>query len=388
MTERTMTLPRILSLFALFSLLLACSEPEQTAPLLTVVVSEAELVAHKPGASFVGRLEATDDVEIKARVSGYLKKRAFQEGDRVKAGDLLYEIDPQQFEADLARAKANLAKADAGLKVAERNFTRGRELLPKGAISESEMDQLTARKLEAEAEMQAAEAQVKSAEVDLSYTRIFAPIDGQIGRSAFSVGDLVGPESGSLTTLVSKDPIKATFQVSEAAFIAAEERRRDRHGEVSDVLVRIELTNRKEYPLPGYIDYVANRIDEATGTIEARASIPNPDNLLYPGQYVKVMVQLPNAIDVVMIPQAAVQADQQGSYVMVVGLDNIVQRRNVVLGERVDSRVIATQGVDAGDLLVVRGLQKIRPGQQVETRMLDAEMAAETAIRDTFSING
>lgn len=368
--KQVMQLNKGIFTVVVLSLLTACSEPPPPKPMVEVVVDKAITQPHKPGATFVGRLEATDDVQIKARVSGYILQRAFQEGETVNEGDLLYLLDPEQYKADLAQAKANLAKAQANVKVAERNYSRGQELLPKGAISESEMDDLTASKLEADAELEAAKAQVTAAEVNLSYTTIKAPFTGQIGRSEYSVGDLVGPDSGTLTTLVNKDPIKATFQVSEAAFIAAEERREERRGRISDIDVHIQLTNGRRYPPAGRIDYIANRIEQATGTIEARASIPNPDGVLYPGQYVTVLLELPDTIDAVMIPQAAVQVDQQGSFVMKVLPDQTVQRSNVVLGDRVDSKVVVRQGVTEGEMLVVRGLQRIRAGQQVQIKTM------------------
>ena len=367
--------------------LVACSEKAPTPTLVEVVVDTVRVHPFKPNSSFVGRLKAQDDVNIQAQVSGYLQSRYFTEGEMVEKGDLLYVIDPAQYEARLASARATLAKANAVKEVADRNYNRGSELAPKGAISISELDTLLAKKLEADADLQAARAGLKSAEVDLSYTTIHAPITGRIGSSEFSSGDLISPESGALTSLVSIDPIMAKFQISEAVYLISEHRRQLRikeaggaelnDGKLPNLTVRLEMADREIYPLAGELDYISNRIDEATGTIEARAVFSNPEGLLRPGQYVNVTLELPTFIDTLMLPQAAVQADQQGSFVLVIGPDNKVLRRNVVLEDRVNDLVVVKQGVNEGDQLVVKGLQKIRPGQQVAVRSVGVQ--AETA---------
>lgn len=355
-----------------------CEQTLPPPPPVEVVVEAARLIDHHPRAAFVGRLQAEDDVNIQAQVSGYLLKRHFHEGETVEAGELLYEIDPAGFEAELAKAKAELASAKAAAAAAERNYSRGKQLLPKGAISEYEFDKLEAARLDSQAAVEAAQARVKAAEVDLSYTQIHAPISGRIGRSEFSAGDLVGPTSGTLTTLASIDPMQALFQVSESVYLASETRRRQYvaeqrgSGDLADIKVRIQLSDRSLYPHGGAIDYIANRVNQETGTIEARAAIPNPDGLLRPGQYVKVMLELPVTLPVVVVSQAAIQADQQGSFAMVVRSDNSIERRNVVLGERIAETVIVNQGLEQGDRVVVRGLQKIRPDQTVTVKQMPA----------------
>ena len=357
-------------------LIAACAEEPPPPPMVEVVVDTVVLDPYQPKASFVGRLHARDDVSIQAKVSGYLLSHNFREGQVVNAGDLLYEIDPAEFEAQMARARAGLAKAKASLAVAESNFQRGKGLLPDGNISASEMDQLTANKLEAAAGVQSALAEVKTAEVNLGYTRILAPITGRIGRNKFSTGDLVGPTSGTLNTLVSVDPIQALFQLSEATYVANVVQRMGSKStqtladsDMSNLRVLLELSNRNFYNEVGHIDYIANRISEDTGTLEARASIPNPDGFLVPGQYVRVVIESETLVEALFVPQAAVQADQQGNFVLVVDND-VVQRRNVVLDERVDDKVVARQGVAEGEQVIVRGLQQVRPGQSVTTRPL------------------
>ncbi|TDG15315.1 efflux RND transporter periplasmic adaptor subunit [Seongchinamella unica] len=364
---------RIASAAMLVALATACSEEVPQRPMVDVVVEPVVLEPYQPEQEYVGRLEARDDVAIQAKVTGYLLTRDFREGDRVEAGDVLYTLDASEFQAALARAEADLASAVANQVNAERNYNRGLELLPRGAISQSAMDELTAKTLDANARLEAAQAQVTSAQVNLSYTTITAPISGRIGRSIASVGDLVGPNTGNLTTLVSIDPIEALFAVSEATYVAAMKKRMTEGLDVSDLRsleVTLELTNGTLYPEVGYVDYFSNRVDETTGTLEARASIPNPNSILVPGQYVRVLLHDTNLLEGLFLPQAAVQADQQGSFVLVVDAGSTVVRRNVSLAERFDDKVLVLDGVNEGDMVIVRGLQQVRPGMPVKFHTL------------------
>lgn len=358
----------------------ACSEEAPPPRVIEVVVEKVVAEPYQPQREFVGRLQARDDVAIQAKVTGYLQTRDFREGDLVESGTVLYTLDASEFDAALARAKADLASALAGQANAERNFKRGKELLPKGAISQSEMDDLTAKKLEADARIESARAQVTSAEVNLGYTTIEAPISGRIGRSAASVGDLVGPNTGNLTTLVSLDPIEALFSISEAAYVAAMKRFMSEDLDVDalhDVEVTLELTNGATYNEVGRVDYFANRVDQETGTLEARAAIPNSRGLLVPGQYVRVILHDTHLLQGLFLPQAAVQADQQGSFVLLVDSGSTVVRRNVKLGDRFDEQVLVHSGVEEGDVVIVRGLQQVRPGMPVKIRSLPESAAAE-----------
>lgn len=362
---------RLIAITAMTLLAVACSKEAPPRPMVEVVVDTVVSEPFQPKREYVGRLQARDDVAIQARVSGYVVSRDFREGEVVEEGDVLYTLDASEYDAALARAKAELASAQANQANAIRNYNRGRELLPRGAISQSEMDDLTAKKLDADAQIESAWALLKSAEVNLSYTRIIAPITGRIGRSVASVGDLVGPNTGILTTLVSMDPIEALFTVSEAAYVSTVKARMGRGLEMDalrDVEVTLELTTGMAYPEVGYIDYFANRVDEDTGTLEARAAIPNPDLLLVPGQYVKVILQDTNLLEGLFIPQTAVQADQLGNFVLVVDGNNTVQRRNVELDRRIDLKVQVLAGVEEGERVIVRGLQQVRPGMVVNVR--------------------
>ena len=354
--------------------LFACSDEAPPPQAVEVIVDQAKIVSYKPSASYVGRIQAPEDVKIQAQVTGYLKEWNFKEGDLIEKGAVLYQIDTAQYEADLSQAKANLAAAQAAVTVSERNFSRGKELLPKGAISAAEMDEIEARKLTAAADLQGAEATVEAAEVNLGYTTIKAPIYGRIGRSQFSPGDLIGPDVGVLTSLVSVDPMQAFFQISEQVYLgymAIGDKYRARGEEVPKLEVKLEMADKSEYPETGHIDYIANRVDQNTGTIEARAVIPNPSGELRPGQFVRVMLVVSVEVDTLMIPQSAVQADQQGNYVFKVGPDNKVVRSNIGMGERVGTDVVVSSGMEEGETVVVQGVQKVRAGQLVRTRDID-----------------
>lgn len=374
-------------LFVLLLVISACGEKkQQTMPLVEVVVDEVVSVPYKPKRSFVGRLEARQDVRIIAKVSGYLRARHFREGELVQKDDLLYEIEADPFEAELAQSKADVARAEANRKVAELNYKRGQSLVGSGAISQSQMDDLTAKQMETTAAMASAEASLTRAQVNLNYTTIHAPFSGRIGFSEFDVGDLVGPDFGALTTLVSIDNMQASFQVSERILMEAEQDREDAvaeakrtNREVERAVVYVELANSSVYPHPGVIEYVANRIDEKTGTIQVRALIPNPEGRLRPGQYVRVIVEIPTADNVLMIPQAAVQADQQGPYVLAVSQEGLVQRQAVQLDQRVGEKVVVMSGLKSGDLVIVRGVQKARPGQHVNIKRISRDPKGDGA---------
>lgn len=364
---------KFVAIACLALVLSACSEEPPPPRVIEVVVDEVVLDQHQPKVRYVGRLQAKNDVAIQARVSGYLLTRDFREGDIVEAGAVLYTIDDSEYEAAVARAKADLASAVAQQANALRTYKRGLELVAKGAISQSEMDNFEAQKLEGDAGIEAAQAQLESARVNLGYTTITAPITGRIGRSIASVGDLVGPTTGDLTSLVSIDPMEAHFQVSEATYLSrvADNIANGMNSEsVQRIEVSLELADGSIYPRIGRLDYIANRIDQTTGTLEARARFPNPDAVLVPGQYVRVLLQDAELSEDLFIPQAAVQADQQGSYVLTVDGTGLVVRRDVELAQRLDDKVIVKQGLTAGEQVIVRGLQQVRPGITVTTKSM------------------
>ncbi|EHU4916025.1 efflux RND transporter periplasmic adaptor subunit [Vibrio vulnificus] len=368
-----MRLKPIVGLIVASALLAGCEDKalqqhNTMAPL--VVTQEVLMLDYQPSNAYIGRVEAVEDTNITAQVSGYLKARHFEEGQLVEKGALLYTIEPSSFEAQVASAKASLAQAKASLKKAELDHQRGKNLLPRGSISQSEFDALTAGLLGAQAQLEAANAQLKLADVNLSYTQIRAPFSGRISDSKVSTGDLVSPSSGILTTLVSLDPIHTAFSISERERLALgiERIKGDGSTPSAGVEVHLQLENGKEYPHLGRLDYLGNRIDTKTGTIALRAVVENPDHQLLPGQHIKVNLREKQAKSVVVVPRRAVQTDLEGHFVMVMTPGEVAERRNVSLGAQVEQGVVIRQGLTQDDVVITQGFQRVRNGMQVRVQ--------------------
>lgn len=339
-----------------------------------VVVEPVTVIDYQQGKQYVGRTEALEDVLITAQVSGYLKARFFTEGQLVEKGQLLFQIEPAAYEAKLASAQAAISQAEANLKKTDLDFKRGQNLLPKGSISESEFDRLTAENLSAIAQLKAAKAQYHSAEVDLSYTNISAPFSGRISDSKVSIGDLVSPSSGVLTTLVSLNPMQTTFNLSERERLELGIDYLDGSGEgKGNVEVLLTLNNGEEYAHLGEVDYIGNRIDLNTGTIAMRAKFDNPDQRLLPGQHVQVFLREKMPVQKIVIPRRAVQSDLEGDFVMVLKEDNVAERRNVIMGPQTVQGVIIADGIDATDIVMTKGLQRVRNGITVRVEETEAK---------------
>jgi len=360
----------LVALMAATAILAGCGEATNAqkggqAPL--VVTQDVAIIDYQPSKSYIGRIEAVEDTNITAQVSGYLEARHFDEGQMVEKGQLLYSIEPSSFEAQVASAKAALAQAKAALKKAELDHQRGKNLLPRGSISQSEFDALTATLLGARAELEAANAQLKLAEVNLSYTQIRAPFSGRISDSKVSTGDLLSPSSGILTTLVSLDPVHTSFSVSERERLnlGMDGIKGDGSAESSGVEVQLELENGEYFEHLGQLDFLGNRINTQTGTIAMRALVPNPDQKLLPGQHIKVNLRDKNAKDVIVIPRRAVQTDLEGDFAMVMAEGNVAERRNVELGAQVEQGIIIKEGLNKDDTVITQGLQRVRNGVEV-----------------------
>lgn len=350
--------------------------PAPEAPPTEVFVVTASERPYQPERTFTARIDSRSDVNITAQVSGKLLAVHFREGDMVEAGAPLFDIDPAPYEAALAKARAEQEKAKANLEEAKSNFARGEQLVDKNYISASEFDTLKARLLEAEAAGQAARAALESAQVDLSYTRISAPQAGRVGRSNASVGDVVSPGYGTLTTLVGGNDMQAVFQVPERLLTEAA-MNADRP-QPSDIEVGLEMPNGSTYPYTGNIVYVSNRVDTNTGTVEVRAAMPNPGDLLRQGMFVQARLRLKESLTGLMIPQAALQVDQQGTYVFTVNQNNVVVRSNIMTGDRFGEDVLVLEGLAPGDNVILRGIQKVRPGSEVLASPFQPATASET----------
>ncbi|MGR5352221.1 multidrug efflux RND transporter periplasmic adaptor subunit VmeY [Vibrio sp. DNB22_19_2] len=368
----------LVALMAATAILAGCGEANNAqkgsqAPL--VVTQDVTIIDYQPSKSYIGRIEALEDTNITAQVSGYLEARHFDEGQMVEKGQLLYSIEPSSFAAQVASAKAALAQAKAALKKAELDHQRGKNLLPRGSISQSEFDALTATLLGARAELEAANAQLKLAEVNLSYTQIRAPFSGRISDSKVSTGDLLSPSSGILTTLVSLDPVHTSFSVSERERLSLgmDGIKGDGSAESSSVEVQLELENGEYYTHLGQLDFLGNRINTQTGTIAMRALVPNPEQQLLPGQHIKVNLRDKNAKDVLVVPRRAVQTDLEGNFLMVMAEGNIAERRNVKLGSQVDQGIIISEGLKKDETVITQGLQRVRNGVEVRVQSPDQD---------------
>lgn len=363
-----------LALLVLASLPAAAQFGPQGPPAVGVLTAERRPVTET--IEFVGRVEATDRVNIRARVTGFLQERLFREGGDVAEGDVLFRLERAPFEAQVEQARANLAGATATLENARVALARARELRQTGAGTQVTLDNAQALERTATAQVLAAQAAVRVAEINLGYTEILAPIGGQIGRSNLAVGNVVGPDAGNLATIVSQDPMRVAFAVSQRTALELRNRFEGRGGPDA-VRVRIRTADGRLYPEAGRVDFVDNQIDRNTDTILVRALIANPirrvdgqaatvaPRELVDGQFVSVSLEGAEPVMAITLPRAAVLQDQQGSFVFVVGEGNRAERRNVKLGRSSAETAVIEDGLGGGETVVVEGLQRVRPGQPV-----------------------
>lgn len=373
---------RRLGLVAAGSAMLAlagCDEPSEPAqaqqppPPPAVTVSEVASRPLSETASFVGRAEAVDTVELRARVTGFLERRLFDEGQDVRAGDLLMVIEKAPFEAAVAQARAGVARADADALNARQQLQRAQDLAGNRNIPEATVDEREAQAASTQAQLLSAQAALRVAEIDLGYTDISAPIDGRIGEAVYAVGNLVGPDRGVLATIVTQDPIHIRFPVSSRELLQARRDAAERGLDPDNFTVQAKLPDGTAYPHPGRVDFLDIRVDRSTDTRIVRATFPNPERLLVDGQFLDIVVEEVRPEQALTVPQAALQFTQQGASVLVVGNDDKVEQRQVTAGRMVGGDVVIAQGLEAGERVIVEGIQSVRPGQTV------APATAETA---------
>jgi len=346
----------------------------QTAtPAPSVVVSPVVSENITPSLSNIGHVIAIQSVKILPRVTAFIDDVNVQQGSTVKSGQLLFSLQPAQYQAALQTAQANLASAQAALENAELVYARAANLKTSGFESESSLDQALATRSEDQANVLSAQANLANAQLNLSYCTITAPIAGRIGAVALTKGNLVTSGTGPLVTINQLDPIRVVFSVSSDSPILSTMQNSTAR---SKFTLSLDLPSGAKYQYPGKIAFLDNQVDSSTGTVNVYADFPNPGSLLLPGAYVSVMTRPSKPQEALMVPVAAVQTDQTSDYVLVVGQDNKVRQQTVSLGQQIGQNFIVNSGVKLNDRVIVDGIQKVKIGQQVTAAVTPAQTAS------------
>ena len=350
-----------------FGLALPANAQQSETPAATVGTIRAERRPIEKTLEFVGRIEAVERVEIRARVMGYLEAVLFKEGDPVKEGDPLYHIEKDQFQAAVEQAQGVLARSKAALTLATLQRQRAQELLDKNVGTVVARDQAVAQEGQAKGAVLTDDANLLQATINLGYTDIVSPIAGRIGRTNVTKGNVVGPDSGSLTMIVSQDPMYVTIPVSQRDFLRAQEK--GHQVDTKNIKVRITFADGTTYDQIGVINFIDVTVNRATDTVLVRAALPNPTGGITDGQLVRVMLESGTLLEKVVVPQAALIADQEGVYVFVVD-DGKAAVKRVKPGGAVGTNVAIDEGLSGGEQIIVEGLQGVRPGMPVRATPL------------------
>jgi membrane fusion protein, multidrug efflux system len=353
----------------------AAAEAQMPAGPPAVGVVRATRQAVTEASEFIGRIQAVDRVALTARVTAFLEQRLFTEGTEVKEGDLLYRLERAPFEAAVAQQEAAVADSTARLGNASIQLSRAQSLLNTPAGQRSSVDDATANQRSMVAQVASAQAQLRIAQINLAYTEIHAPVSGKISRTNISVGNVVSPSAGPLATIVSQDPMYVVFPVSVRTEIDLEKRYADQGG-LEAAVIRLRLPDGTLYRQSGKIDYVEPTVQATTDTILLRGRIANPpakpietgkpvDRPLIDGAFVSVLVEGIQPVEALAIPRAAVLSDQQGDYVYAVDSQNRIEQRRIQLGQSTPSTAVIMAGLNEGEMVVLEGIQRVRPGIQV-----------------------
>jgi membrane fusion protein, multidrug efflux system len=345
----------------------AFAQQQQAVPVGTVYAEKQPIAQMR---DFVGRVEATDRVEVRARVKGYLDEVLFKEGEIVHKGEPLYRIEKGLFQADVENAQGALERSNAAKTLTAIQLQRAQELLKTSAGTVVARDQALAADQQAQGAIMADQASLDTAKINLGYTDIVSPITGKISRTNVTVGNVVGPESGVLTTIVSQDPMYVTFPVSQRELLQAN---LSDTADLAKIKIKIRFADGTTYKHEGTINFIDVSVDRATDTVLARATIPNPDGTLIDGQLVSVAVQVGEPQEKVVVPQAALIADQQGVYLFVVD-DGKAAVRRVKPGGENGANTVIDEGLKGGEQVIVEGIQSIRPGQAVQASPMPASL--------------
>jgi RND family efflux transporter MFP subunit len=330
---------------------------------------------------FIGRFEAIDEVDIRARVGGYLQKLHFTDGQVVAEGDLLFTIDQRPFQTAVAEAEANLRIAQSQVEFTTKQLERARELSSRGNISISALDERQQEFIAAQAQVQGAKAALDSARLDLDYTEIRAPVGGRIDRNFISVGNLVSPDETILTRIVSLDPIYFYFDIDERSFLAYARDARSRGVSLQEgagaMAVKVRLSDERDGSFKGKLDFAENRVDRGTGTMRVRAIFDNPDLILQPGLF--GTINIPGSLPYrgVLIPDEAISADQDRRIVYVVDAEGKVTARQIRPGPRLHGYRVVREGLEGNETIVINGLMSVRPGVTVTPNMVELPPVAD-----------
>jgi RND family efflux transporter MFP subunit len=347
-------------------------------PSVTVQHPVTQDVVHY--AEFSGTTEAVESVTIQARVEGYLERIHFTEGALVEKGDLLFTIDDQPYRARRDEARAEVAMREAELKLARVTRSRKENALRDRAVSEVEVIDARAQEGKAEAGVAAAKAALRTAQLNLSYTRVTAPLNGRIGRSLVDVGNLVGAgERTKLTTIVKDDPIYAYFTISEREWVRYQTGRSGQEdADTQAPTVYLGLAGGKTFPFEGRLDFVDNQVDASTGTVQMRGIFANQDRRIVPGLFARIKIPVGETADAMLVPDSALARDQQGRFALVAGPNNVTQYRPVTTGELVGGMRVIHKGLTSDARVIVNGIQKARPGSPVTPVEAKSEAAPQT----------
>lgn len=354
------------------------SQPvQQAAAEPVVIVKQVEKFdASSVPSEYVGRVESIQSVSVKPQISGEIAKVCFKEGSVVKAGQLLFQIDPKQYEATVQLRKAELQQAEANLVTAEKYYKRVTAASER-AVSATDRDTAEGNFLQAKAAVAQAKAALKLAQIDLGYCRITSPITGKIGRALYTKGNYVTPQITELASIVQMDPIRVSYPLPDRDYLDQLSLFKEDGSVYNTSLI---LSNGEKYNVPGKRDFENNRVDQTTGTIMMRLRFANKEGMLIPGEMVRVFTKPVKSHIVNAVPQTAVMADEQGDYVYVINADNTARQARVTLGREFGELREVTSGVEAGENVAVAGLQRLRPGAKVRIEAsADEKPAAEKA---------
>ncbi len=339
---------------------------EQAPPSPEVSVAQVLSKSIQQWDEYTGRVSAIDTIELRARVSGYVQYFAYQEGQEVKQSDLLFLIDQRPYRTALANAQAQLDRARVAKQLADMRDKNARLLIEAEAISREELDTRSTTLTQSTADIDAANAVVANAKLQLEFTEVRAPVAGKTSRALVTAGNLAVADQTILTTIVSQDPIYVYFDVDENSYLRYGEQERDGGGEPAGTSVRVGLANEEGYPHAGTINFFDNQVNSDVGTIRVRAVLPNADRIFTPGLFVRVQFASGKKENVLLIDDKAVMTDQDRKYVYVVGKDNKIQRKDIVPGRMAEGLRVVQSGLAPDDKVVVAGQQKIHPGVLVK----------------------